>query len=59
MWRSIHFNSCTIRSIFMAILLLGILNECKGPKQRCSNKKSSLKFEMSFNFEKDDAFSNP
>lgn len=59
MWRSIHLNSCTIRSIFMAILLLGILNECKGPKQRCFNKKAVLKFEMSFNFEKDDAFSNP
>lgn len=43
----------------MAILLLGILNECKGPKQKCSNKKAVLKFEMSFNFEKDDAFSNP
>lgn len=59
MWRSIHLNSCTIRSIFMASLLLGILNECKGPKQRCSNKKAVLKFEMSFNFEKEDAFSNP
>lgn len=59
MWLSIYLNSCTIRSIFMAILLLGILNECKGPKRRCSNKKAVLKFEMSFNFEKDDAFSNP
>lgn len=46
MWRSIQLNSCTIRSIFMASLLLGILNECKGPKQRCSNKKAVLKFEI-------------